>query len=284
MKATKPDADDRIEDIAVDNVIVGEQQIRTDTRDEDIEELALDIERNGLQQPIKVYKVKAGAYQLIFGSRRLQAHRYLRKTHIRALVTDTPPDNLKAAAMRENIHRLQMTMREECKAVAFLTHDEKKSINEVAAILGKGRNWVQARLLIPNLTPEIGDAVLDKRISITHAEILQSIEDPGTQAQALQHCINERWSTTMLRSALTQLANNAPDAAAVEAGLQEMRTPQAPLQMMIACHACGKARPLNQLITIKVCAHGCEPAGESANGAEQGNANAQQEPMGNNRH
>lgn len=261
---------ERLEEIAIDNITVGEQQVRHDTNDEELEELALDIQANGLLQPIGVWQIRPGTYQLRFGSRRLAAHRLLRRTTVRALVNDGTMENVKADAVRENIHRRAMTLREECEAVTHLEQVEKKSVEEIRTIMGKSRAWVQGRLLIPTLPIEISDAVLDGRLTILHAEILAGIEDPGLQAQLLQHVQNERWTTALLRQAIDNMSGYEANAAAVSAGLAQFNTPSAPVQIHFECHACRRPRLPQDLITIKVCANGCEPAEPSGTQTKPG--------------
>lgn len=249
---------EQIREILIDNIDYEEQQIRSTTQTEDIEELALDIQRFGLMQPIGVQETPTGRYKLLWGRRRLEAHKYLRRRGIQAKIYDAGDQSVKSVAIRENVHRLAMTLREECDAVEYLNEHEKRSPDEIAAALGKSRAWVMRRLAIPALPPEIVDELMAGNLTIAAAETISKLQFEPDRTWMVSAYKQARWTQAQLEQAVAQALNMPDVSEAVEAGVQAaaQQVHQSPLMMQ--CAACGKPQTLDKLILIRVCSEGCE--------------------------
>lgn len=77
----------------------------------ELEELADNIDKNGLIQPVEVrLSGGEGRYELIVGERRLRAHKLLGKRHIRAIINNNiTDDEVSARAISENIQRANLS-------------------------------------------------------------------------------------------------------------------------------------------------------------------------------
>jgi len=112
--------------------------------EENIDELAASIEKDGLLQPIAVKKNSDGTYIVIAGHRRLAATKSLNLKEIKVhIVNDVDDKKLYTLAMIENVQREQLNPIEVAIAVdnsikqGFCT-----SQDEVAELIGKSKVWV----------------------------------------------------------------------------------------------------------------------------------------------
>jgi ParB/RepB/Spo0J family partition protein len=126
--------------IDLDRIEVG-PQARTEFDEITIQELAGDIEANGLLQPVLVSPVGDERYRLVCGERRLRAVRRLGQKHIPALVSKIADGAALVVQLAENIQRETMSTADLANAVKTLM-DELGSVAAVANRIGKSKSWV----------------------------------------------------------------------------------------------------------------------------------------------
>ena len=255
---TQPEAM-KVEQLAIHLVIIGEQQIRHGDDDDQLDELALDMQRNGLMQPIGVTPNADGTYQLNYGSRRLRAARRLRWTHIPAVIRTNDTAPIRTTAARENLHRRQLTIAEQAAVVLEMYEKENRSPNDIAAALGKTRAWVLRRIAYNTLPPDLQDALEQGTLSLGVAEQLARIVDADKRTWLLNICLRERYTERQATLAVDGIqpyeqANDAAVAAASHAHAQLLLG-----EALRTCSACQKPKPIGQLAMIYVCKDGCEP-------------------------
>jgi ParB family chromosome partitioning protein len=258
---TKPAAHEpQMTEILIANINVEDQQIRQTTQLDDIEELAMDIQRHGLLQPIGVQAAPHGRYQLLWGRRRLEAHKYLRRESVLARVYGEQDQSVKSIAIRENVHRLAMTLQEEINAVVHLHTVDNLPPDQIASMLGKGRQWVLRRMAIPNLPPEVVDELMAGHITIAAAEAISRIPNEPDRAWLISAHKQARWTQAQLEQAVAQ-ALNLPDVSeAVDAAYESHHSQLQQAPLMMPCAACGTPREMADLMLIRVCNGGCADA------------------------
>jgi ParB family chromosome partitioning protein len=113
-----------IREIPIDDLVIGESQVRIRRVDEDIDELVVSIRTHGLLEPILVYNSGSGSgrYEVITGQRRLLAHQRLGRKAILSAVIDEPVDKetAKALSLTENIIRRDLEAKDIIDACAVL--------------------------------------------------------------------------------------------------------------------------------------------------------------------
>jgi len=196
MAPSKPE----VREIEIALIDVGEQQVRESPADEAIGELAESIASKGLLQPIGVTIANDGRYQLRWGHRRLLAHQRLGRAKIRAGIYDGPEESIKGLAFVENLHRSAMTMADEIAGVAHLVNTEGKSVEQVAAIMNKGRSWVLNRLMVPDLPDYLREPLLAGDLPMSHVEIISRVPDPGAQSYLTSQALAQRWNRSQLKT------------------------------------------------------------------------------------
>lgn len=105
-----------------------------------VTELADDIQKNGLQQPIVVFKsrnVEGYSFELIAGESRLRAYQLLGRTKIAASLRAAPSDDLERVTLQlsENIQRSDLTQMEIALAAEDLRSTYSLERAQVAALL-----------------------------------------------------------------------------------------------------------------------------------------------------
>lgn len=240
------------------------QQIRETPDDDSIGELAESIIKNGLLQPIGVSRKENGRYQLRWGHRRLLAHRRAALAEIKAVEYEGSEASIKGLALVENLHRAQMTMREEVDVCEFLRDQENKSTEQIASILSKSRSWVLNRLMIPSLPDFLKDPLLDGALPISHVEIIARVPDEGAQQYLTTQAIFQRWNRSQLKT--------IADCYMVPPEEQKMPAPGTPgfdpgkmnTVFLYPCEVCHERGTLEQMTLVRVHAdgYGCRTTGD----------------------
>jgi len=122
-----------------------------------LEELALSIEQEGLLQPIIVTPNEEGTYYIVAGHRRTEAHKLLNKEHIEAIIHQKVSHaQLAIIPIIENLQRDEMDPIE--NAIAFKrVLDEKIFISqiELANKISVSKSWMSKMLSILKLPDEV---------------------------------------------------------------------------------------------------------------------------------
>lgn len=247
-----------VERVSIDLIDTQDQEVREISVDDDLQALAASIAAYGLLQLPGVSARADGHYNLLWGRRRLEAHKLLQWSEMMCRVYPADQKEVKILAGIENIARRQMHLAEECRYVADLHLVGGISVNELVEKTGHSRSWILLRLAIPNFPVEIRDAVLDGAISLGAAEEIAACEDDSQRGYILNQAIYTKAPITELRK-MVQLANSAPTAtAAVEAGVRASQETYAVQEQRIECAFCAQPMLAGELINIRVCRGGCK--------------------------
>jgi ParB family chromosome partitioning protein len=242
----------KIVDLEIELIDVGQQQIRETPEDEAIGELAESIASKGLLQPIGVSKQDDGRYQLRWGHRRLLAHQRLGRAKIKAAVYDGEERSIKGLALVENLHRSAMTLPDEVEAVTYLHETENKSVEQIAAIVNKGRSWVLNRLMVPNLPDYLREPLMAGDLPVSHVELISKVPDPGAQAYLTSMAIQHRWNRSQLKTIADcyMLPTPPEQPTATNTPGVNPNPPIAPF--MYTCEACGEKGKLEEFTLVRV--------------------------------
>ena len=246
-----------LKNIKLNDILTEGQQLRYAIDDEGIIELAMSITSKGLLEPIVVQPCDDGRFQLLAGSRRLMAFKRLKRKTIPAVIRKEDGTPIKTLALIENVVRRDMNLAEEVEAVNHLYDVEKQSPAMISDTTGKSRRWVDQRLAIPHLHKEVADELLDGRITLRHAEIINAIEAENLRSLLLNNVMQQRLTARQTKE-LAKIYQDTPSMeGAIEAGLKtanEISQTQTPTRK---CDHCGEVRPLSKIILVAVCGDGC---------------------------
>lgn len=167
-------------DIPLDDMVIGQGQVRTSDLGRDLDELARSIEVQGLLQPIVVCPAtEPGRWEILTGQRRFLAHKQLQRETITAAILDDRVDaaTAKTISITENIIRRRLSRREEKDGITYL-YQRYGSITDVVEATGLPRARVRANVMYPRLAPEMKKLVDDNEVDVVVAVRAQdAVED-----------------------------------------------------------------------------------------------------------
>lgn len=230
-----------------------ELDVRIDRDPVKLEELARDLLRRGLIEPIKVFR-KGDRFEIVDGFRRFLAAKSAGLTEIECFVTDEPPavrEGLKYAA---NIFREDMSPADEAIAFARLLRDHcGDDIERLVAMTGKKLSYIDNRLALVNGDELVFEAVKERRIPLGVAAELNKWPDDGWRRYYLTHAIQGGATVATVTGWLTEWKNM------YGAQVEQPAAPAAPAASVyvstydpLTCVVCRKNDPRQIPIQISV--------------------------------
>ena len=184
---------EKIESIAIDEIIPNPYQPREVFEEQKIKELAQSIQTHGLIQPIVLRKSErvSGGYEIVSGERRYRALCMLGKTHADCIIRTY--DNKKSAsvALIENIQRENLNPLEEARAFQSLIELFGLTQEALAQRLGKGQSTIANKMRLLQLPNEVQEALLSKQITERHGRALLGLKDEPEKCKEILQEIME---------------------------------------------------------------------------------------------
>lgn len=172
-----------VREVPLSSISVNPRQPRRHFSPSELEDLIASIKEHGILQPLLVTERAPGSYELIAGERRFRASKMLGLTSVPVVVRSVNDQEKLELALIENIQRQDLNALEEAVAYQALIDDFGLTQDEVAKRVGKSRSAVANTLRLNDLSEEMRQAVVDGKISKSHARTLLAEEDPGKRAQ-----------------------------------------------------------------------------------------------------
>ncbi|MSS16229.1 ParB/RepB/Spo0J family partition protein [Sodaliphilus pleomorphus] len=159
----------------------------------DLQDLSNNIKQQGLLQPITVRPIEAddtnplcGEFEIICGERRYRAVSMLEEDTIPCIVREMTDEEALDAMITENLQRKDVDPIEEAFAFGQLLKTGK-TIEQIADRIGKSKRFVQERIKLDNLLPDLKKMVKDGKLHIGAAmHVCKLTEDE--QRQFLEWC------------------------------------------------------------------------------------------------
>ncbi|MFN3819912.1 ParB/RepB/Spo0J family partition protein [Blastomonas sp.] len=181
--------------IPLNKLILSPRNVRRTNGDEDIESLADSIHSKGLLQNLVVSESveQPGKHEVDAGGRRWRALNLLveQKRNAKTFpvpVHIIPRDDALEASLVENLQKVAMNPADEVEAFQAIVHGGEPSIDDIpnriancARRFGRTVRYVEQRLRLAALAPEILTALREYRISIEAARAYASHPDPVAQ-------------------------------------------------------------------------------------------------------
>ncbi|MEZ5564201.1 MAG: ParB/RepB/Spo0J family partition protein [Gammaproteobacteria bacterium] len=175
--------------LAVDLLVRGSYQPRSDMHPESLEDLAQSIRAQGVIQPIVVRPLVergpggAPRYEIVAGERRWRAAQMAGLQSIPALVRNIPDSAAIAMALIENIQREDLNPLEEALALRRLIGEFELTHEGAAEAIGRSRAAVSNLLRLLQLG-DVAQGLLEKRsLEMGHARALLGLTDTRMQAE-----------------------------------------------------------------------------------------------------
>ena len=195
---------DKIVEIALDEIKKNPYQPRTYFNEEKLNELKESIEKNGLLQPIIVKKAVKG-YYIIAGERRYRAFELLGKKEIPAIIKEMTDEEMMVFAVLENLQREDLSALEESESYKNLMDKMSLTQEELANKLGKSRPYIANSLRLLKLPTEIKIKLEQGLISAAHARTLLSLKTKKNMEEVCTLVIERKMSVRELEEYVTKL-------------------------------------------------------------------------------
>ena len=139
--------------------------------DENFAQLVESIKNHGVLEPLLIVQTPAGTH-IIAGERRFRAAKKAGLTQVPVHLVKTTPKGMLEMAVVENIQRVNLTPLERAQACQRLINEFGYSLEQVAASLGKSRQYVGQSLQLLRLPDPIKDGLNQNLITEGHAKAI----------------------------------------------------------------------------------------------------------------
>ena len=201
----------QVADVPIEWVKPNPDQPRTNFKQEEIKELALSIEQNGLLQPILVRTMGANSYQIIAGERRWQACKLIGAKTVPIRIKDVDDDKALELALIENVQRCDLNPIEEAYGYKRLMDRKNLTQSEVAQAMSKGRSTVANALRLLDLPEAAQQMLFEEKITAGHARAILSIPNKEGRQKLADRLVEEKLTVRdaeMLARLLSGSKNN----------------------------------------------------------------------------
>ena len=195
---------DKIVEIALDEIKKNPYQPRTYFNEEKLNELKESIEKNGLLQPIIVKKAVKG-YYIIAGERRYRAFELLDRKEIPAIIKEMTDEEMMVFAVLENLQREDLSALEESESYKNLMYKMSLTQEELAKKLGKSRPYIANSLRLLKLPTEIKNKLEQGVISTAHARTLLSLKTKKAMEEVCVLVVKRKMSVRELEEYVAKL-------------------------------------------------------------------------------
>ena len=179
---------------------------------EELEGLAASIRTLGLITPITVRKIAENRYQIISGERRYRACQMVGMTEIPAYIRETDDQGMLEMAIVENVQRENLDPIEVALSYQRLLTECNLTQEQMADRLGKNRSSVANQIRLLKLPVKVQHDLKVGQISVGHAKVLLSIDDPDLQSKLCDYTIKNTLNVRQLEQKVKALLakDNAP--------------------------------------------------------------------------
>jgi len=259
-----PQVPPSIQDIPINQIRESKTNPRRRFDETKLTELAVNIQQYGVLQPILVRVVPSGTsdeYELVAGARRYRASKLAGRDSIPATVCELTDAQCLEIQLIENGQRDDVHPLDEAEGYARLIglDAETYTVEAIAAKMGRSSEYVNGRLHLIQLIPEVKQAFYDGKLNVTHAFEISRLQT-NDQRRALQECFPQ------YRNAAAVLKDKKAEAVTVrelrswiqrEIHLDLTQVPFDPQDEMLlpsagACASCPKRTGNNPLLFPEV--------------------------------
>ena len=166
---------------------------RLTPEDPEIIDLAESIREVGLINPLRVKPV-GERFEVIAGHRRLMACRIINLSPVPCTISKADNGKDMETMLAENVARLDLTPMEEAAMIEEMREKKNYGRRTVAKVLGKSEAWVQQRIDLLKLPPDLQQAIHERGLACTTAMKLAEVDDEE---------IRKRWIKDILHHGIS---------------------------------------------------------------------------------
>lgn len=208
---TLEESKNNVLELKINDVEPNHEQPRKVFDQEKLEILAESIKEHGVVQPI-IVKKDGQRYIIVAGERRWRASKIAGLKTIPVVIKDLTYREVMEIALIENLQREDLNPIEEAEAYQKLMDEFNLTQEEVAKIAGKSRAAVANSIRLLNLSQDIKNMILDRKLTSGHARTLITINDPNKQIELANKIVENNLNVreTELLASQEEKKNNTP--------------------------------------------------------------------------
>jgi ParB family chromosome partitioning protein len=187
--------DERIQKIAITEIVANSEQPRRHFDEAGLSELAESIKAHGILLPLVLTKHKNSKYQIVAGERRWRAAKLAGLKNVPGVVRSLKALEQLEISLVENIQRVDLSPLEQAATLMRLHEQFSTSYDAIAKRVGKASSTVNNIVRLLQLPAEAQDALAEHKISEGHARAILALKSqPDQQAKLLSTIITLGWS------------------------------------------------------------------------------------------
>ena len=169
------------------------------------------VEGTGILQPLLVSMPQTGTYRLVAGERRLRAARQLSLPFVPAIIVPDNPRERLISQLVENLQRANLNPLEEARALGAWITENKFTVRDAAAAIGKDKNYISNRLRLLKMGADVQEMVTHRADALIHAQLIDVIAENAPRRKLIRAVIQDGISLAELRRLIKP--SNTPEAA-----------------------------------------------------------------------
>lgn len=182
-----------LDEVPVELVHPNPNQPRMHFNKEELDELALSIEKDGLLQPILV-REDAEGYEIIAGERRWQASQLAGLKKVPVRIKEADDMKVLELALIENLQRSDLNPIEEAYGYKRMMERGNRTQSEVASAVSKGRSTIANALRLLDLPEDAQQMLYEEKITAGHARAILAIPSDEGRAKLTEKLAKEKLS------------------------------------------------------------------------------------------
>lgn len=182
-----------LDEVSIELVHPNPNQPRMHFNKEELDELALSIEKDGLLQPILV-REDAQGYEIIAGERRWQASQLAGLKKVPVRIKEADDMKVLELALIENLQRSDLNPIEEAYGYKRMMERGNRTQSEVASAVSKGRSTIANALRLLDLPEDAQQMLYEEKITAGHARAILAIPSDEGRAKLTEKLAKEKLS------------------------------------------------------------------------------------------
>ena len=182
-----------LDEVPIELVHPNPNQPRMHFNKEELDELALSIEKDGLLQPILV-REDAEGYEIIAGERRWQASQLAGLKKVPVRIKEADDMKVLELALIENLQRSDLNPIEEAYGYKRMMERGNRTQSEVASAVSKGRSTIANALRLLDLPEDAQQMLYEEKITAGHARAILAIPSDEGRAKLTEKLAEEKLS------------------------------------------------------------------------------------------
>ena len=152
-----------------------------------LQQFAEELKQHGIISPLTVRPANGKGYELVAGERRLRAARIAGLPTVPAAIVNLTDEQVIEIQLAENLQRENPHPMHEAQGIGQM-QKSGKSIDEIAARLGKGKPFVYSRLKLLSLINAFQEMVLADVLTLQDAMLIAALSETSQTEFFNEHC------------------------------------------------------------------------------------------------